>query len=399
MAIAFDHPSNAAINDKKSDQRLEIIERKLKKEREQKRSLDQKQEKLNNDLNHLSRIIVESAKSIQQYETEATRLEARLRQLRKKEASSHVRLKQSRKQTSRVLMALGRMARNPPEAMIVQPATPTQTVRSAILLRAAVPEIERRALRLRGQLNELTAAQEAVSQRHHRLKDVMASLRSEQKHMNALMVQKEKIRRKTQTKSARLSKRVAALALEATSLRELMDKLKRVPKQKIRRRDNTVKKPGYKPGRKITHKNSVRKSIRRSITKSRGTLLRPAVGRIINRYGRPSRAGLRRKGLTIETRPGAQVVAPFRGDVVFADQFRGYGRLLIIDHGEGYHTLLAGFARIDVTVGQSIVAGEPVGVMERMRDKNSVLYVEFRRKGQPINPLPWLTTQNIKVNK
>jgi septal ring factor EnvC (AmiA/AmiB activator) len=73
---------------------------------------------------------------------------------------------------------------------------------------------------------------------------------------------------------------------------------------------------------------------------------------------------------------------------------------LIIDHGEGYHTLLAGLARITVQVGQGVVAGEPVGGMAGSpQDKKPVLYVELRRKGQPINPLPWLTTQNAKVNK
>jgi septal ring factor EnvC (AmiA/AmiB activator) len=72
---------------------------------------------------------------------------------------------------------------------------------------------------------------------------------------------------------------------------------------------------------------------------------------------------------------------------------------LIIDHSEGYHTLLAGFSRIYVKVGQSIVAGEPVGVMERPKNKYPVLYIEFRRKGHAINPLPWLTTQRAKVKK
>ena len=106
-----------------------------------------------------------------------------------------------------------------------------------------------------------------------------------------------------------------------------------------------------------------------------------------------------RRRLEIEARPGAQVIAPFGGAVVFADKFRGYGRLLIIDHGEGYHSLLAGFARIDVRVGQKVVAGEPVGAMKRSRKINPVLYVELRRKGQPINPLPWLQTQKAQVNQ
>jgi septal ring factor EnvC (AmiA/AmiB activator) len=103
------------------------------------------------------------------------------------------------------------------------------------------------------------------------------------------------------------------------------------------------------------------------------------------------------KGITIETRSAAQVIAPYAGQVVFAGQFRGYGLLLIIEHGEGYHTLLAGMDRIDSTVGQRVVAGEPVGVMGQTEGKPT-LYVELRRNGQPVNPLPWLTARKDKVS-
>jgi septal ring factor EnvC (AmiA/AmiB activator) len=270
------------------------------------------------------------------------------------------------------------------------------------LLRAAIPEIERRAHRLRVRLDELTAAQEAVSLRRYRLNDVMESLREQQKLLNALTAQKKKIIAKTQVDSAVLEKHVAKLAKEAKSLRELMEQLSRVTKRRPAKRQRSDQTGTRIPASKRTEKLarlSRGEPLGRSITKSRGTLIQPVVGRIVGRYGRPSSAGLRRKGLSFEARSGGQVVAPFRGKVVFADRFRGYGRLLIIDHGEGYHTLLAGFSRLDARVGQSVVAGEPVGVLEHLKNKNPVLYVEFRRKGQPINPLPWLTTQKAKVNK
>jgi septal ring factor EnvC (AmiA/AmiB activator) len=69
---------------------------------------------------------------------------------------------------------------------------------------------------------------------------------------------------------------------------------------------------------------------------------------------------------------------------------------LIIEHGEGYHTLLAGMSRIDSAVGQHLLPGEPVGVMGQSESK-PVLYVELRRNGQPVNPLPWLTARKTKV--
>jgi septal ring factor EnvC (AmiA/AmiB activator) len=107
---------------------------------------------------------------------------------------------------------------------------------------------------------------------------------------------------------------------------------------------------------------------------------------------------LRSQGITVETLPLAQVVAPHDGLVVFAGNYRDYGLLLIIDHGEGYHTLLAGLSRIDGTVGQWLLAGEPIGQMGAGSGGKPNLYVELRRHGEPLNPLPWLAANERRVS-
>jgi septal ring factor EnvC (AmiA/AmiB activator) len=106
-------------------------------------------------------------------------------------------------------------------------------------------------------------------------------------------------------------------------------------------------------------------------------------------FGELNELGIRARGVSIETRPSAQVVAPHDGHVVFAGTFRSYGRLLIIAHGEEYHTLLAGLDQIDCEVGQWVHAGDPVGQMSD-HEKKPVLYVEVRQEGEPVNPLAWL---------
>jgi septal ring factor EnvC (AmiA/AmiB activator) len=124
----------------------------------------------------------------------------------------------------------------------------------------------------------------------------------------------------------------------------------------------------------------------------------PARGRIVGRFGQTNmEAGSATRGIVLETRPGAQVIAPYDGQVVFAGPFRGYGLLLIIEHGEGYHTLLAGMARVDCVVGQHLLVGEPVGVMGSQAEGKPHLYVELRHNGQPVNPLPWLSAHKAKV--
>ena len=94
--------------------------------------------------------------------------------------------------------------------------------------------------------------------------------------------------------------------------------------------------------------------------------------------------------------------------MVYAGPFRSYGQLLILNAGGGYHVLLAGMDRISVDLGQFVLTGEPVGVMGNssaqvaatvpIASSQSVLYVEFRKDGTPVDPGPWwATSESEKV--
>ena len=116
-------------------------------------------------------------------------------------------------------------------------------------------------------------------------------------------------------------------------------------------------------------------------------------GTIVRSWGDATEGGPA-TGISYRAPPAARVVAACSGRVAFASPFRSYGLLLIVDCGGGYHAVLAGFARLDVKVGQAVAAGEPVGVMPSWEPGASgnrpALYVELRRAGQPVNPAPWL---------
>jgi septal ring factor EnvC (AmiA/AmiB activator) len=120
---------------------------------------------------------------------------------------------------------------------------------------------------------------------------------------------------------------------------------------------------------------------------------------LVKRFGDRDDLGATAQGISVSTRSSAQVNSPADGWVVYAGPFRSYGQLLIINAGGGYHVLLAGMERIDVQLGQFVLAGEPVAAMATPRLASAgaldigaiqpVLYIEFRKDGNSIDPAPW----------
>ncbi|MCB2053753.1 MAG: peptidoglycan DD-metalloendopeptidase family protein [Geminicoccaceae bacterium] len=124
--------------------------------------------------------------------------------------------------------------------------------------------------------------------------------------------------------------------------------------------------------------------------------LLPVAGTIVRRF-REGATGLLDRGITIEAAPAEPVQAPSRGKVVFAGEFKRYGPLLIIDHGNEYHTLLAGMSRIEAREGDRVDAGQVVGRVAALGEAHPHLYMELRLRGMPVNPLPWLAARADKV--
>jgi len=394
IVAAADTAKPAAEN---PDQRLKALEKAIDEGREKSRLLKEKAHEIDAELARIRRDMVAAASIIQEQERRAGEVEKELAELRAREDAKFARLKTRRAQLAKVLVALERVARYPPEALMTQPIPPSDTVRSAILLRTAVPEIEARALRLRDDIDSLAAARRDVAAKKAQLDQVSAGLAAERRRLAALYGQQTALKHRTLAQARAEARRMKNLAAEATDLRELLDRVRRSREQLTARARAAAPKAGADepPGRAAapTIEGLPAGLTGAPISGQRGKLPPPAVGRILGRYGEVLSTGLTQKGLTLETAPGAQVVAPYEGNVVYAGQFRGYGELLIIEHGEGYHSLLAGLSRIDSAIGQWVVAGEPVGVMGRSEKRRPVLYVELRRDGQPINPLPWLAAQ------
>lgn len=452
-----------------ADRRLHELEDQLKRSRAEHEEIKRKARAITDELGQIRTDMVNAARAAQESEEILSELETQLEDLKSLEGDKGETLRRRSQQMTGVLTALQRLAWRPTEALLAQPQTPADTVRSAILLRAAVPQIERSAQDLKGEIDMMARVRADIVQQKKRIATTAARLEGEHNRLKDLWLRKSSLQTATLAESDAAEQRLQNLASEAEDLRDLLTRLEE--ERKRREAEAAAKVAAEKAAREAEIKaqkaareaelaaqkaareaelaaqraekerkvremaaaqaareaeraaqktakeaeimaqkaaRDVEKAARevaasrtastgRSFSQGQGQMPFPARGRIITRYGQTNDVGVVNKGLEIATRKGAQVIAPFDGQVAFAGLFRGYGLLLIIEHSEGYHTLLAGMARIDATVGQRLTSGEPVGIMAQDEAK-PMLYVELRRNGQPVNPLPWLTAQKRRVS-
>lgn len=379
-------------------QKLHDVERQLKQGRRQKSELNRNVQDLGEQIRALRDSEVRAAAAAQMHETELDRLGLELKELMARKQAEAENLQRKRAAEAQLLMALARLAYDPPEALLLSPTNPVDAVRSGLLLGHAVPPLVARARILGAEITRFESLRAQIESTMTKRRAEAASLAHEKAQIVTLIDQKRALQQRTQEGLVQLDRQQATLAARASDLRDLIARL-----EAARRKGQgaTARPPAAGTPRVVTtspvasgpnppHKIQL-------MAQAKGRLAVPTSGLLIVRFGAMEPGGMTSKGLTFETRPGAQVVAPFNGQVLYAGPFKGYGDMLIIGHGDGYYSVLAGLDRIEQHVGQWLVTGEPVGVMPQ-DNRRPRLYLELRHNGQPINPLPWLAIRDEKVN-
>ncbi len=321
--------------------------------------------------------LVQRAAAAQAAEKELSEIEQTLSTLQEARRAKTAELAEKRRSLMTSLAALERLAMTPAAAVLVK-ESPVDFARGSLLLRYAVPELKRRAGNLAGDIAQMDSLSREIELRRGRAQSVALALEQDRQQLAALLKRKLDLQRQTASLNAANEARIARLASQAHDLRELLEKLATEKPQ-----SPTISRPA---------------NVRPFPTQP-GSLVAPVSGHLVGaRFGTPDpAAGSTSRGIYLESRPGATVVAPFDGQILFRGPFRSYGEILIIQHDGGYHSLLAGLARSDAVVGQWVLAGEPVGVMGPSQDGNPKLYMELRRDGHPIDPVPWLGKSDSKV--
>lgn len=344
---------------------------------------------LKKDEQTLTAALIQAAKTERKLGEDAAALESRIEALRLQQDDLKLSLAERRGVLAEVLAALQRMGLNPPPAILVRPEDALASVRSAILLGAVVPEMRAETEMLVADLKELTRLAASITAGRERLLATVAEQVAEKERLSLLVAEKTKLRNRSQELLADEQARSEELAARAGSLRELIESLEAQIASVRAAEERAQQAP---PSEKRLAAPTPFKAMM-------GKLALPAAGPVSARFGEADGAGGNLFGDIVTTQSGAIVTAPADGVVLYAGPFRSYGQLLILNAGDGYHVVLAGMGRISVSLGQSVLAGEPVGTMGEARLASAVsvgtkntapeLYVEFRKDGRPVDPAPW----------
>lgn len=392
---------------------LKSVQQELQSGQKKAEELASKAATLSREVADLQTALITAAADVQRREREVTDIENTLAALGESERDKEAALKRGRKDLAATLVALQRLSALPRQALLFGAQSPVDMARSARLLSIVTPVLDGRARALQSELNEVKELRQEMARRRDELTTALAKLARENQRLSDLVAKKSGLRQSTLAETEATRQRLGILAEQAKNLQELISRLEQTeadtPTEEgdIATDDQIASIEPEAPQKPIRMKKPADLRI---FPKDIARLTAPVSGSVVKKFGSRTETSGTMKGAEIETRPGAQIVATFDGQIVFEGPFRGYGQILIIEHAGGYHTILAGLDRVVVDVGQWLKAGEPIGrmgasakleagqpenePMNQMGNGRPRLYVELRRDGQPFDPAPIFDTSN-----
>ena len=408
-------------------QKLDQTEQKLQSSRAREQGLAQDLAALAEERARLNSELIEAGKRVQASEAKLSETEAKLAKLTEQVNVIQSSITERKEAIVKMLSAMQRIGRTPPPALVTRRDDALAVVRSAMLLADVFPELKYQADNLSRELDSLVTIENGIRDQRDKEKSETDRLATERASLDRLLEEKKRATAQGEAELADIRRSAVEQAQAVTDLNELMENLDaQIAKVEIaqydaelaaeralraREQQQALAIPAnesvieIKPqSTRVAFASPDRLKPAQPFEAAKGSLRLPAQGRKVKRFGDAEPGGSTLKGLSLQTRGAARITAPADGWVVYAGEFRSYGQLLIINTGGGYHVLLAGMSRIDVSLGQFVLAGEPIAVMgnsatpSQGRDgSRPVLYVEFRKDGRPIDPDPWWAEASEKV--
>ncbi len=393
---------------------LKAIEQRLAGNAQARAKLEAEIAAIRADRAALNGSLLETTRRAQAAERRVSTIEERLALLQTSEAAIRRSLEGRRGLIGEVLAALQRIGRRPPPAVLVRPEDILEAVRASMLLGAVVPDLRQEIEILSADLGELVRLREGIGSERKAITAELEQLASERQRLASLV----EARREREASAARDAEAQRSqggeLAAQAKSLRDFVERMEKEISVATRAADSARQALEAETREQrqrmaaLAFRDPARLAPRIAFAEARGLLALPAAGSQSRGFGENDGAGGITRGISLSTRPNALISAPSDAWVAYAGPFRSFGQLLILNAGGGYYILLAGMQRIDVSLNQFVLAGEPVAVMGETSEAAAsivgsgsgapVLYIEFRKDGVSVDPTPWWTKpQSEKV--
>ncbi|MGE4322506.1 MAG: murein hydrolase activator EnvC [Sphingobium sp.] len=281
----------------------------------------------------------------------------------------------------RLTAALQMVTRRPLALALVQPGSMTDAIHMRAVLGEVLPVIRQRTAGLRVELDRSRALRRTAEQAAAALAQGHVELRDRQGALRQLETRKRLAARDLRSNAGLESERALALGERARDIVDLMGRLEQAGD--LRETLAGLSGPVLRPARPDQAGDPAPEREQGASVPPPYRL--PVIGQLVTGMGEVNDSGVRARGLTIVTQAGAQAVAPTAGRIAFAGPYRGYGQILIVDHGQGWTTLITGLHRLSVAVADMVRPGDPVGVAGAGRP---AITIELRRNGRPVDIVP-----------
>ena len=393
--VAFGATEAKAPRTQESRERLRDVQRELGRERDKVKEARQKEDALGRELARLDQDLKQKTQALQGLEAKLRDSNQRIAKLSNEIASNEGRLTRSRSLLKRRLRAMYKQGRFGYVRTLLSAEDFSAAGRRLKYLSAVAAQDQRlmqaystTAADLSQKRAELERFKAEVADAKEKLATTRGQIAEEQRKRRVLLasVREEKAGHLAKVKELEISaKDLQALVARLQSEEERQRRASRAPGRREASRAET---PGGKEEAPDLRDDG-------SFERLKGKLLWPAVGSLASAFGRQEHPRFRtvtfNHGIEIAAPEGKDILAVAEGAAIYADWFKGYGRLIILDHGGGYFTLYAHASEILVRPGDSVSRGQAIGkVGDTGSLEGPLLYFELRHKGKPQDPLAWL---------
>lgn len=318
------------------------------------------------------------AARIQQAEADIAAGQARIAIIDRLLADQRARLAVKQAPVARLMAALQSLARRPAVISMVQPGSVDDLVHVRAVLSSTLPVIRARTADVRADLAQTRALQEQAALATRALAESRTRLEAQRLALTRLEAE-HRLRSRTLGRDALFeSDRAIALGEKARDIVDLMDSIgnQAAIRESLQSLPGPLPRPP-RPGEVAAPIDPMHWS------HATPPYRLPVRGRVVTGLGEVSGAGVRSRGLTIAPLAGAQIVAPAAGRIAFAGPFRDYGAIVIIDHGSGWTSLVAGLGSVSVRIGEAVGQGAPIG--QAARGDAPRVTVELRRRDRAVD--------------